>query len=45
VWVVRPGDTLWRISVCTGRDLGGLVTLNDLPAGGRLIFPGNRIAV
>ena len=45
VWWVRPGDTLWRIATCTGRDLADLVTGNDLPDGGRLIYPGDRIDV
>jgi hypothetical protein len=45
VWRVRPGDTLWRISICTHRDLADLVTLNDLPDGGRLIFPGDPVTI
>jgi nucleoid-associated protein YgaU len=45
VWTVRPGDTLWQISICTHRDLADLAQVNDLPLGGRLIFPGDRITV
>jgi nucleoid-associated protein YgaU len=45
VWTVRPGDTTWLISFCTHHSVGDLVGANRLPDGGRLIFPGDRIAV
>ena len=45
IWLVRPGDTLWRVSVCTHHDLTDLVTANHLPDGGRLIYPGDPITV
>ena len=45
IWLVRAGDTLWRVSVCTHHDLTDLVTANHLPDGGRLIYPGDPITV
>lgn len=40
-WVVRPGDSLWRIQMATGVKVATLKSLNGLS--GSLIYPGQRL--
>lgn len=48
VWVVRPGDTLWRIAEAAslpGSDVRPLVYRLAAETGGRPLYPGERVQV
>lgn len=42
---VQPGDSVWALAVAHGTTVEALVAKNDLPRGGSLIHPGQRILV
>ncbi len=44
-YVVRPGDTVWEIAARAHTTVEAIVGRNDLPRGGALIRPGQRLQI
>jgi LysM repeat protein len=44
-YVVRPGDTVWEIAARAHTTVEAIVSRNDLPRGGALIRPGQRLQI
>lgn len=44
-YVIRPGDTVWEIAARAHTTVEAIVDRNDLPGGGALIRPGQRLQI